>query len=60
MQGKTLTLYVVMHNSTQEGEEPTFKLEEHVKFYLPYQSAGHIFRGLRMFINRMLPKEIRK
>jgi hypothetical protein len=44
---KPLTLYIVMHNSTEEGETPTFKLEKLVTFSMPYVSAQQIFRGVR-------------
>ena len=47
MRDKPLTLYIVMHNSTEEGETPTFKLEKLFTFSMPCVSAQHIFRGVR-------------
>ena len=54
---KPLTLYIVMHNSTEEGETPTFKLEKLVTFSMPYVSAQHIFRGLKELVDMLIPKE---
>jgi hypothetical protein len=55
MHNRPLTFYMVMHNSNEEGEEPSFKLEETYKFYIPYQAAGHIFRGIKQLFERVIP-----
>ena len=51
---KPLTLYIVMHNSTEEGETPTFKLDKLYTFSMPYVSAQHIFRGLRSLADKLI------
>ena len=57
MQGKPITLYIVMHNSTEEGETPTFKLEKLVTFSMPYVSAQHIFRGLKDLVELLITRK---
>ena len=52
---RDLTLYIVLHNSTEEGEKPTFKMEEIWRFYMPYVSAQHVFRGLKSLADRLIP-----
>ena len=58
MESKPLTLYIVMHNSTKEGEKPTFEMKKLYTFYMPYVSAQHIFRGLQHLAERLIPSEV--
>jgi hypothetical protein len=55
---RELSLYIVLHNSTKNGEETTFKMEKLWKFYIPYVDAQHIFRGLKSLADRLIPMEL--